>query len=566
MPSHNSNLRIVLAYGFISSGLVLYLVVKGLLIQTPISRYDFTFSIILLVSTAVLLRCLMRTNGDPLFRSIDKKVMAGAAAFFVCLGLCIVTFNKGLGHFLAWAASGDSRNHVQAIYSLSSQGFISPESLSFPQLSTTISTFLNSGMLTYLGENSRERLIGDLTSYALTWLLAISLLGFSFASIWESTLDEQASLIQVSILVPASLIAISSIALGTNLRGGFISASAASISVALAVGLLFDSTVKSSGEYVFVIVVAILLAIFSWTLIILAVFFLLLPLIWNWVEYGQGIYRKSLKLTSILLLLSIGALAYSKTFATKLSEVVNLSGSIVAMDPRFYTVAIVVLLTLTLLSKSVDSSWTLKTLFVGSAGLASIFLLKSISDLAYGDWNYYTLKMMMVIFIGFLPAVFIFVPIALMILNKHYEASGASLLAAHASITILVFIGTELISPIPKALASMNSGWVKPDPTSLGLVLEQDNDPENPTVLFGWNPSDPDVTRMANFWLGAYAKPLVPFQDWSNIQNPEDDVLIFCKLNEAYPSMTVLTRNQELQKSMNNVCPNEKIKVLYQEE
>jgi hypothetical protein len=71
---------------------------------------------------------------------------------------------------------------------------------------------------------------------------------------------------------------------------------------------------------------------------------------------------------------------------------------------------------------------------------------------------------------------------------------------------------------------------------------------------------------MANFWLGAYAKPLVPFQDWSNIQNPEDDVLIFCKLNEAYPSMTVLTRNQELQKSMNNVCPNEKIKVLYQEE
>jgi hypothetical protein len=223
--------------------------------------------------------------------------------------------------------------------------------------------------------------------------------------------------------------------------------------------------------------------------------------------------------------------------------------------------AIVILLTLSLLSKSVDSSWTLKTLFVGFAGLASILLLKSVADMAYGDWNYYTLKMMMVIFIGFLPAVFIFVPIALKLLNKHYAASGISLIAAHVLISILAFMGTELISPIPKVLTSMGGGWVKPDPAILELVLRQSNDPRKPTVLFGWNPADPDVTRMGNFWLGAYADPVEPFQTWSNKENTDQDVDAFCDLNKSYESMHVLTRDKELKNLMINSCPNENIHV-----
>jgi hypothetical protein len=141
MPSQNSNVRIVLSYGYISTGLVLYLVARGLLIQAPISRYDFMLVLTLLVVSAVLLRHLTRNSRESFYHNVNKKVIAGGAALFACLIFGIVFLDKGLGYFLAWAASGDSRNHVQASYFLSNQGSIPPETLSYPYLSSTISVF-----------------------------------------------------------------------------------------------------------------------------------------------------------------------------------------------------------------------------------------------------------------------------------------------------------------------------------------------------------------------------------------------------------------------------------------
>ena len=190
MPSNYSNLRVVYSFAYLAIGFGLYLVLRGFLVTGPISKYDFAICVSLLGALALSPKFMVRENGNSDFKRLKFSFATGSTTLVFCLASGAYLMSKGIGYFLAWSGSGDSRNHVQTVYNISSKGHLDLIDIGSPLLPHTISTLLNSGSPVGLGNDSSSRLLSDWTSYSLTWALLVSVLGYAFAAVWEVALPQ----------------------------------------------------------------------------------------------------------------------------------------------------------------------------------------------------------------------------------------------------------------------------------------------------------------------------------------------------------------------------------------
>jgi hypothetical protein len=557
MPTEYSNLRIVYAFTYNALGFALYLVLRGFIGLGPISRYDFAVCIFLLSFVATIPKILSRKTEGVNFKPLKFSFVAGSATLVFCLAFGVHLMSKGIGFFLAWSASGDSRNHIQVIFLIARKGYLDLIDFGSPLLPHTIAVFLGSGSPVGLGNDSSPRLLTDLTSYALTWALLISILGYAFAAVWEVVLPKTTKNTVFFLLAPASLLALTSLALGTFLLDGFVTATAGAIVIAFAISILLERSKKTSNTNLFTLVLIVIFATFSWTFVVIPVLIMMIPLYFKWLDFAS----KSLWMWLRLGLTFFGIFAVWYRFTTYYADYFLLAlgadGSISAAHPKTFKILLLSILVLaSLRSKKVTPTFLQLGLVVLSA-TSLILILNKASGIPLNDLNYYSTKAMMILFVGLLPLVLIFIPIVIHIVILKSPFSPLRMVIVSGLITTLTFSVAQYISPYPRILGQINDGWQGPSAKTLSMVLPLANDPLNPVVFFDYLPSESGENRLANFWLGVYAEPWAYYQSWAYFGDQSGDYPAFCYLNRGYPVMTVYTKDEKLRTNLRANCRNE---------
>jgi hypothetical protein len=559
MPTSYSNLRIVYAFAYLAIGFGLYLVLRGFLITAPISKYDFAICIFLLGTLALSPKFLARKNVSSDFKPLKFSFVSGSTTLMFCLAFGTYLMSKGIGYFLAWSGSGDSRNHVQTLYDIAVKGHLDLIDIGSPLLPHTIAALLNAGSPVALGSDSSSRLMSDWVSYSLMWALLISVLGYAFAAVWEVVLPQTSKKFVFFLLAPASALALTSLSLGTFLIDGFVTATAGAISVAFATAILFERSFKTSSANLFTLFLVVTLALFSWTFVVITVLIMMIPLYIKWLDLPS----RSLWMWTRIFLTLIGVALTCYRFITYYSDyflsALTNAGSISAAHPKTFKIFLVAIVLLAALSSRTKSPTILQFGLVALSATSLILILNNASGIPLDSLNYYSTKAMMILFVGLLPTALIFIPITLRSIDTNNASSALRISIACVLIGLLTHMSAQYVSPFPRILGQINDGWQGPNANSVAEVLSLTNDPLNPVVFFDYLPQETGENRLANFWLGTYAEPWAYYQSWSYLGDQEGDYPTFCFLNLGYPKMTIYTRDQNLRSKLRAYCRNEEV-------
>ena len=562
MPTNYSNLRIVYAFAYLAIGFGLYLVLRGFFATGPISKFDFAICVSLLGVLALSPKFLTRKDGSSDFKPLRFSFVAGSTTLVFCLAFGGYLMSKGIGFFLAWSGSGDSRNHVQSMYYIAVKGHLDLIEIGFPFLPHTIATLLNSGSPVGLGNDSSSRLLSDWTSYSLTWALLISILGYAFAAVWEVVLPETSKKSVFFLLAPASALSLTSLSLGTFLVDGFVTATAGAISVAFATAVLFEKSSKSSGTNLLTLFLVAVLALFTWTFVVIAVLIMMIPTYLKWLNFPSKSFWMWVRLSLTLLGVALTIYRFATYYGGYFSSALTNSGSISSAHPKTFKILLVAIVLLAALSSRKKSPTILQLSLVAVSATSLILIFNYSSGIPLNDLNYYSSKAMMILFVGLLPTVLIFIPILFRFMDLNGAFSTLRIAIACVLIGVLTHMSAQYVSPFPRILGQINDGWQGPNAKSVAKVLSLTNDPFNPVVFFDYLPPETGENRLANFWLGAYADyvdPLGYFQSWSYLSDQEGDYPAFCFLNRGFPQMTVYTTDANLRSKMRVYCRNEKM-------
>ena len=559
MPTNYSNLRIVYAFTYLAIGFGLYLVLRGFLRPSPISKYDFAICIVLLGALALLPKFLGRKNGSGDFKPLKFSFVTGSTTLVFCLAFGAYLMSKGIGYFLAWSGSGDSRNHVQTVYDIASKGHLDLIDIGSPLLPHTISTLLNSGSPVELGTDSSARLLSDWTSYSLTWALLISVLGYAFAAVWEVALPHTSKKSVFFLLAPASSLALSALSLGTFLIDGFVTATAGAISVAFATAILFERSTKRPNTNLFSLFLVITLALFSWTFIVIPVLLMMIPLYLKWLDFSSKSFWMRARLSLTLVGVALTWYRFTTYYADYFLSALTNKGSISAAHPKTFQILLVAILLLAALSSKTNSPTMLQLSLVVFSATSLILILNIASGIPLYSLNYYSTKAVMILFVGLLPTVLIFIPVLFRLMTPNSSYSGTRILIACVLIGVVTHMSAQYVSPYPRMIGQINDGWQGPNANSVEQVLSLANDPLNPIVFFDFLPPETGENRLANFWLGTYADPWAYYQSWAYLGDQTGDYPAFCFLNFGYPLMTVYTSDTNLRSKMRAYCRDEKV-------
>jgi hypothetical protein len=563
MPTNYSNLRVVYAFTYLAIGFGLYLVLRGFLITGPISKFDFAICITLLSALALAPKFLVMKNGGSDFKPLNFSFVTGSTTLVFCLAFGTYLMSKGIGYFLAWSGSGDSRNHVQTLYDIARKGHLDLIDIGSPLLPHTLSMFLSSGSPVALGGDSSARLLSDWTSHSLMWVLLIAVLGYAFAAVWEVVLPQTSKKTVFFLLAPASALALTSLSLGTFLIDGFVTATAGAISVAFATALLFESSSKSSNTNLLSLLLVVTLALFSWTFIVIPVLIMMIPTYLRWLDFSS----KSLWMWSRLTVTIVGigltwyrfTTYYSDYFLSALTN----AGSISAAHPKTFKILLVAIVLLAALSSRKKSPTIYQLGIVAFSATSLILILNYAAGIPLNDLNYYSTKAMMILFVGLLPTVLIFIPVMFRFIDPDNTYSSVRFAIACVLIGVLTHMSAQYVSPFPRIFGQINDGWQGPNAMTVSEVLSLPNDPFNPVVFFDYLPPETGENRLANFWLGTYADPWAYYQSWTYFGDQTGDYPAFCFLNYGYPIMTVYTGDSNLRSKMRVYCRDEKMVINY---
>jgi hypothetical protein len=559
MPTNFSNLRIVYAFAYLAIGLGLYLVLRGFLVAGPISKYDFAICIVLLGALALLPKFLGRKIGNGDFKPLTFSFVTGSTTLAFCVAFGAYLMSKGIGYFLAWSGAGDSRNHVQTAYDIAIKGHLDLIDIGSPLLPHTIATFLNSGSPVGLGTDSSARLLSDWTSHALTWALLISVLGYAFAAVWEVALPQTSKKSVFFLLSPVSSLALSSLSLGTFLLDGFVTATAGALSVAFATALLFESSSKSSSTNLLSLFLVAALALFSWTFVVIPVLIMMIPTYLMWLDLSSRSFWMVARVFLTLVGVALTGYRFTTYYADYFLSALSNGGSISAAHPKSFKILLVAIVLMAALSSKTKSPTILQLGLVAFSSVSFILILNKASGIPLDSSNYYSVKAMMILFVGLLPTVLIFIPVVYRFMNSNFSYSSIRVLIACVLIGVLTHMSAQYVSPYPRILGQINDGWQNPNANTVAKVLSLENDPLNPVVFFDYLDTETSENRLANFWLGTYADPWAYYQSWSYLGDQKGDYPAFCFLNLGYPKMTIYTRDPNLRSKLRAYCRNEEV-------
>jgi hypothetical protein len=509
-------------------------------------------------------------------RAIVVGAVVGPALFLLVVGIAIARYGEGA---LAFAMSGDARNHLLLGRVIMSQGGIGGAALAAgPALSDSVLALTMA--IPGRGVAAPDQLLAK-DIQALTALLVSATIAWSLACaclVWAvGRLDRVP---QAFAVAAASVIPLAGIGLGIALKDGYFSAVFAMPLLISALCLstwLARDTGRRRGRTITWIAIALSLPVAA------TVWSLMLP-IQAMVVLGALIasHRRSnprdtlaaagivaVALAAAVLLLLPLALGPSMAAMTA-------GGSIAAPGPALSVTVVLIVLSIVAAGLPRIRRSVFLPYLLGTLGAVAIVLYLAAKQPPGMEWAYYPRKVAwMWVLVGFplllAPAAFVHArPRA----GPRRSRFFSTVLAAAGSLAVLSLAAgsVRVSSPLlPSALVGLSPGaqtpggawsilrgWGQPDWQMVETVLRLGAS-NRPLVI--WAYSDPGNDRLGNFWMSTYdpAQPpgsgtyISPLGGWAYGYNPTD-VTQLCTLLDQDPLRNVATRDASLPSTVNSQC------------
>lgn len=540
----------------------------------------------LLATTVILLtrRSERGTGGHPWQWQIPALVTAAV------LAVAGAVATRGPLHDIAWAMSGDARNHVAIMRGLLHDGGLTLDAVrAYPAAVNTIGAVLAGA-----GDRSGSAgqvILNDAGAMATTYLLAAIAIGVLLAgAVIECSSSVDAARItwptRVTALVAASG-AGSPLVLGTAITDGFLSgygALALALSaVVLALRVCGD---VRHGLVPFVLLVAATgLTFASWT--ILAVVPAALTVLTTVLAVATLRTRRPavtradrasalgwwLAIAGGVALLGGIALTVSYAWDRLVAVFVNPGAS---RAPHAMLLVVLGLMALGSLFGAPRGAARRRTLVpvvaAAAGGAVLIWLLRLPGDGV--TWSYYAQKTHWLVSASLLWVPFAAVAQWVTRVPPSRDAAPrwrAGLAAGASASAVLVILGTATAAPEPLRAAA--SGWDLPTAEAVGEAVEA-ADTGEPYIL--WNLLDPGNDRLGNFWA-VLAWGSDPSGEYLDLPSGPDAFVVWaymatgqipelCTLVADVPGIDIYTTDRDLGSELRTTCPGAVADVLVQDE
>ena len=504
-------------------------------------------------------------------------VIVSATVVTALAGLSV----RGTSYGVAWAMSGDARNHLLIMRATLFNGGITVDQLrSYPAGFNALAAVV-SGSTSRADLSNGELLVHDI--HALVGVYAVLVIAVACmvvavlsAFITRSALLRGRSGITTSIvLLIAAMTAVSPLVLGTTLVDGFFSAygalalSLASIAIALKA---LDREIRSPLPYAFLAPGALVLFV-SWP--ILAIIPIALATFVAFVDCTRLIRERSaieVKPRSLVrwlphslpMLSALAICVVTLQNLSKLKASFSLSGS--TTPPNIWALPIIALISvsLALISSKTHRTFMLAVVWTIVVGTGVVLWLMHVpggwQDLRWSYYSHKTLWLLVssLIWVPFVPLIYIADRVIVAGREDRHVRNAISLGLAALAVIAGMSITTTAAEPLSKAAA----GWQQPTAEVMSRVLTVADD-NRAFVL--WDVSDQGDDRLGNFWAaftwtttptGLYqADPaMLPggFAYWAYFYT--EQIQDLCKVVNAYPEITVVTGTSGTLAQLNRSC------------
>ena len=512
----------------------------------------------------------------------SRSLLALAASFVVLAGYLLLQ-HRGQNFGIAWAMSGDSRNHAMIMQRIIFSGGLTIAGLkSYPCIVDSVSAIISvadgrSGL------PPGDRMVHDAQAIASTFVLSIiGIASLSMASLYQFV----PRAVRFRSRIPAGVtvamfacagIAITPLVLGTALNEGFLSAYGA-LPVALAVVVLaLHLCDRPSFPMLVLLGVGTGITSFSWTMLAIVPAAASLVVVAVYVQKAFAhrgslpSYLRSHWIWALGAAFSCGLIAFlvCAMFVQRhvLETTLAQAGAIIPVSKSLLVVIGLASVGFLCVARiRTNRVRLLIPIACAGCGMLAVVWINSLAQHHGPDWIYYSVKTEWIIASSTIWVAF--VPIALHA-SKDGGPEGSSswqpvmnttqALAFSTVIYVLLMTTTVLTSPLPIAFR----GWSQPTASEVSVVQRVGN-MKAPFVV--WNYLNSGEDRLGNFWagsiwdttktglrknvaLGQYSS----FIEWAYFA--QDTIPSICVVATSTPRVIIVTSDASLQREMDAACP-----------
>lgn len=541
-----------------------YLLIRGLFSKSNLNKWDlqiYSLLFLILVLIWMFFSKSIEEFKQPLFTKERVQILFsslfGMIAFFAVL---LYLRFQSMGHAVAWVSSGDSKNHFVNGVTLTELGFLNPQSfLIQPSSSPTYLALVLSQFSS--GINQAVLSMPNLMYlYAIVWVVLVGILGMSFASMTQfvwSSVNKARGKVPLHLIAISSVIPMLSFVLGPALYDGFFTAIFGISAGVVLTAWYFESAEKNKFSISFSLLglLIFLSTITAWMFIVpFTVLIYLLGqrnLLKNLASSGKFI-DFAIFLLGIILVVLIKTSDFIQGLIYQAKLALTASGAVNASSPEFYFSLIALLIV-------IGQILLIKKIYLGKAFLylafiqvTALFIFKNFSNLGFFDWNYYLLKYQWIMFSILISVIFSFLVISI---QKIFKTNRQSYLISLSLVACLVFVASESVVSTNRIWKKIWTGWENPRSSIMNQMLNEKINRSNPTMFFHFGYGGD--SRLANFWLTAFADPLDPIKGWNYTIDTTGDPKQLCDVNAYYPQVKVITSDIKLEQELIRLCGSE---------
>jgi hypothetical protein len=555
-------------------GLLLVALVALPLIGVDVLTRGAAFPVLLLPALAgavVLVAVPAREDAEREPLPWFDGVLAGITAGVLLTAWWVESRSPGTG--LAWAMSGDARNHVLNMRQVIEQGGATLASLqSYPltanAIGGTLAVAAGRG-----GLPPGTLLLHDVEALASLYVLIALAVSVLFAAVTAMVVTLRSrpasSPLLAPVLVVAALLPTTALVSMTGLRDGFLTAYLGLAVLLAAVGLALAGAARPSAMLALLVAASGPLLLTVWSvlaLLVVPVTFLLAWFALRTPTAGAGPDRWRRPLLGLALLLGLVPLVLFYAQMETLSAAFALSGAVIRPD-----CALLVLLVLAAAAAVAVAQEppvrraALSALTVLTTGGLVIAWLESFQPES-ADWGYYGSKTLWILGSAYLwlllvPAVLVAVDVA-----ARRDASDFACGVGAVALAVLAPVLADVTSPLKNPLRFAAAGWEQPAAVNVPSLQEL-GDAGDPFAYWRWAVPTAYTgdDRIGNFWAAAIwgtTRAGVPVdvdglpggpRAWA--YSAGGDIQALCALASAVPGLRVVTTDPTVEGLLGNACP-----------
>jgi hypothetical protein len=506
--------------------------------------------------------------------------------------LAVVAWISTAGHGgVAWAMSGDARNHELIVRQVVADGGLTVSELrAYPAVVNAIAALI-SGAGHRSGLAPGALMMHDARALAATFALAtIGISGLIVAALL-TILAPALSMIPrlptgvVIVVLGGAAAGGSALVLATSLEGGFLSAFGA-LPIALAANTLALSHYRRpSTTCLLLIAITAVITTFAWTLLAVVPLVLLVCAVAAMLRQPLNLAINRLARKAVIGLALVAVIVVLVVFVAghrQLEQTFEVPGSMAYVSPVLLYAMAALAVVLTAIGYGWPRGrryWTGSALRDPAAAiLVSILVIWWVASLPgnsvrsyYADKTVY-MVISSSVWLLFVPALVIAAKLhgARWSANSSRAEQALRAVLLPGLLIVLVLTGIGSASALTNSVSRAGHGWAAPSEPAV-YATEQSADQRQPFVFWEWGYAAD--TRLANFWAtmtwatGPDGRPLPAPAGlaegavaWADAESGRISDL--CRLGAAYPGLTVVTSSRTLTQQLSGACPGVNVRVV----